>query len=173
MKTLKKVSLVSALMVALLTFYVAPVFASPALEGASWSGVIYAYLHPNEVATPHTGGFTAEEAKEWNAEISAAWSSPFSNHTPGTLSAPFGIDNSSFKYAVGTGEVIGTNPGYGDPMGYGDSCERPTYYTTIKDIPAPTSCPVPCDPHDDNGHGNDDDHDDDSNPGHGGGGHGQ
>lgn len=148
MKIFKKVSIASAIMVALLAFYVAPTFADPEVTSSSLPGVIYAYFHPNEPANIHHGNFSAKNAKEWNAEISAAWDSPFSKHLPGTLSAPFGIDNSHYKYDINTNEQIGINPGFGQPMGYGDTCERPTYYTTPKAIPTPKSCPVP----DDNDH---------------------
>jgi hypothetical protein len=172
MKTVKKVAAVSAIMATVAAFYVAPAFADSDVEASGISDVLYAYFHPNDHASIHHGNFTVEDAKEWNFLISVAWNSPFSNHLPGTLSAPLGIDTSEFKYDINTDEVIGTNEGYNQPMGYGDTCEKPTFYTKKVDIPTPLSCPAPDDDDHDNGHGNDDDHDDDSNPGHGGGGHG-
>lgn len=122
--------------------YVAPVFAKSGTHGVS------ALVNPSQPSVVYHGPLTPELAKQLNKLISIAWNSPFTNRAAiiakggtYTISNPFGIDTSKYRYDVNTGAIVGLNPGYNQPMGYGESCSgTATYYTTKRVTVSPNIC---------------------------------
>lgn len=137
MSIIKKVKtglVVTGVMCALTSYFVAPVLAEPAKEGNNISEIMRAVMNPNQKAIV-IKKYTTGEAKLLNAIIRAAWNSPFMDRQfviehgdTFTISNPFGLDRSPYIYDK-NGNIIGPNPGYLQPIGYGEECGEPAYYT--------------------------------------------